>query len=191
MAISASRGDLPGPGRPGARTTGEGDIGVDHLVVGLSGSPASRRALAWALGQVERRGHGGPGGWVEPVTVWPLAGGVVVHQVPGHFCVARDEAARAQAEALAAVGPADGRHLRITPRLENGTVADVLADASAGAGLLVLGVGHPLVDGAVARRTLTDAVLRRWADRWGTPQGCPLVLVDPGGRARLLESIGV
>lgn len=110
----------------------------DRIVVAVDGSPASVRALVWAL----RRGSE-LGVRVEALTTWPLHGAVFVREVAGHFCEPRWRAREVQAEAvsraLAVVDHAPPYDLRVV----NADVFDALVRASKRAILVVVGSDGP------------------------------------------------
>jgi nucleotide-binding universal stress UspA family protein len=113
-------------------------MSVHHgrVVVGFHGTEASRRALQQAVTVARDRG------WdVDVVTAWPEADEVFVHDVPGHYMVARGRAMQWQDEALAAIDPGDLSH--VTVFLVNDRPAAALLARCDGADLLVLGKGHP------------------------------------------------
>lgn len=111
-------------------------VAEELLVVGVDGSMASARALAWAIQHAVEIG-----GRLLVVTAWPMHAPVFVHEVPGHFNIARWEAAEVQAAALArATAFLDlAQRPTIIGRLENVAPARALLDASGEAALLVIG----------------------------------------------------
>jgi hypothetical protein len=125
---------------------------VDRVVVAVDGSPASVRALVWALGHAADAGH-----TVEVLTTWPLRGPVFVREVSGHFCeprwAAREAQAAAAAEALAAVEVAPAYELTV----ENALLVDALVRAAARAALVVVG-SDGVADGPRDRRRLSERV---------------------------------
>jgi nucleotide-binding universal stress UspA family protein len=112
-----------------------------RIVVGVDGSPSSRSALRWAVGQAALTG-----GTVEAVIAWriPMAlSGYAWAPISMDEEANLEQDARKTLDAVISdeVDPAD-RH-RITVRVVNGHAADVLLDAAAGADLLVVGSrGH-------------------------------------------------
>jgi nucleotide-binding universal stress UspA family protein len=107
-----------------------------RVVVGFHGTEASLRALQQAVTVARDRG------WdVDVVTAWPEADEVFVHDVPGHYMVARGRAMQWQDEALAALDPGDLPH--VSTFLVNARPAVALLAMCDGADLLVLGKGHP------------------------------------------------
>lgn len=117
--------------------TQAGGDGGGRIVVGVDGSPSSRAALAWAVGQAGRSGA-----VLEAVTAWQIPLAIRDPWPPGLTTDFEELAKNAQAEALAGLpGPAD--QVEIRPRVIEGNAADVLLDAAAGAELLVVGShGH-------------------------------------------------
>jgi nucleotide-binding universal stress UspA family protein len=107
-----------------------------RIVVGVDGSPSSKAALAWAIGQAKLTGA-----VVEAVTAWDYpatygyAGVVVDVDWEGL-------AAQVLGDAVSEVAP-DASSAAIRQRVSEGNAAQVLLDASAGADLLVVGSrGH-------------------------------------------------
>lgn len=115
-----------------------GDLKI--IVVGVDGSPGSRKALVWAA--AEAAAHGSD---LHVVNVWehtlmPPAGSVSVseHYVP-------DESQRTADELVAVVQEelGDDPPVPVQPRVKQGSPARVLIEESAGADLLVVGTrGH-------------------------------------------------
>jgi len=124
----------------------------DRVVVAVDGSPASVRALVWALGHAA-----GAGLRVEILTTWPMRGPVFVREVSGHFCeprwAAREAQAAAAAEALAVVADPPAYELRI----ENALLVDALVRAAGRAALVVVG-SDSVTDGPRDRRRLSERV---------------------------------
>ena len=110
------------------------------IVVGVDGSPGSRKALAWAA--AEAADHGAD---LSVVNVWehtllPPAGSVSVseHYVPEPSQRTTDELVRVIKEELG-----DDPPVQIQARVKEGRPAKVLIDESAAADLLVVGQrGH-------------------------------------------------
>jgi hypothetical protein len=124
----------------------------DRVVVAVDGSPASVRALVWALRHAAEAGLR-----VEILTTWPMRGPVFVREVSGHFCeprwAAREAQAAAAAEALAAVADPPAYELRI----ENALLVDALVRAAGRAALVVVG-SDSVTDGPRDRRRLSERV---------------------------------
>ena len=103
-----------------------------RIVVGVDGSVPSKAALAWAIRQAKLTGA-----IVEAVTAWEYgypaeSGGV-------------DLVAQAEQVAIGAIAELaeDARSVRIIPQVLEGNAAEILANESAGAELLVVGSrGH-------------------------------------------------
>jgi len=138
------------------------------IVTGVSGSPASARALRWAADEASRR-HGR----LKVVLAWqtqPRAfyAPVVTHQ---QLAVRHQQAVDALAATVRAVlGPEAAA--RVTTEVIEGSPERALVDLSAGADLLVLGAASRRLAersiGPVVRTCLTRA-------------HCPVVVVGPEG----------
>ena len=103
-----------------------------RIVVGVDGSPWSKAALAWAARQAELTGA-----VVEAVTAWELPATSGLD--PQLYL---DYPAAAAKMLTDAISELDSR-APVHPRVEPGHAAEVLAEASAGAELLVVGSrGH-------------------------------------------------
>lgn len=134
------------------------------IVVGVDGSSDSKRALDWAFGEAELRGASLL--LVNGVDLGlsagdPYGGGYVLESLQEAGRLALDEA-----EALAAA-----RGITVERKLENGSPAYALIDASEGADLLVVGSrGHGgftgLLLGSVSAACVHHA-------------HCPVVVVRP------------
>jgi nucleotide-binding universal stress UspA family protein len=115
------------------------EVNPEHehrIVVGVDGSPSSKAALAWAIGQAKLTGA-----VVDAVTAWdyPATYGYAAAVVDVDW-----EALAAQVlrDAVSEVAP-DAAAGAIRQRVSEGNAAQVLLDASAGADLLVVGSrGH-------------------------------------------------
>lgn len=154
------------------------------VVVGISGSESSTKALAWAMDLAAANGWS-----VEAVTAWPEFGAVLVHDVPGHYCQPRASAVAAQARAIAAASSAVPVVPPVQRILVNDSPVEALLKRSDRARLVVVGtrsgagphhVGHPTVGEAVSRRAR-----------------CPVVFVDQHARvhdlldpARMSQEVG-
>jgi hypothetical protein len=116
-------------------------------VVAVDGSPASVRALVWALRRAAELGVR-----VEALTTWPLHGPVFIREVAGHFCEprwrAREVQADAVARALAVVDHAPPYELHVL----NADLVDALVRASAHAVHVVVGSDGPVPTGGTRRR---------------------------------------
>jgi nucleotide-binding universal stress UspA family protein len=124
----------------------QSEAGVAEIGVGFDGSEDSRAALAWAAAAA--RGEGSRLriiGVHEPVPIDRLAltGGLAS---PAFSTVVRE-----QQEKRLAIGAAEfGEGLAVEPELRDGTISDVLVDASENLDLLVVGTrGLGRVRGAV------------------------------------------
>jgi len=134
------------------------------VVVGVSGAPASIRALAWAHDVCRRRG------WLlDVVTAWPDLHEAPVHEVPGHYCAPRGRALAALRTALAACA-VDVRRPSVQVYVENADPVSALLGHSRGAVLLVVGAAH----GGRSRRAGYEPV----AEACRRVAACPVCVVD-------------
>jgi nucleotide-binding universal stress UspA family protein len=119
-----------------------------RVVVGIDGSPSSRAALRWAVSQA-----GLTGAVVEAVTAWEFPAAVVGYGWATTVALASGQypelAEKMVTEVISdAVDP--GSSVQVTTQVREGNAAQVLLDASAGAGLLVVGSrGHGTFAGAL------------------------------------------
>jgi nucleotide-binding universal stress UspA family protein len=126
--------------------------GSGRIVVGVDGSPASLDALRWAVRQARLTGAA-----LEAVTAWAYP---TTYGFPVIANVDWEHGARTVLDkAIAEAGCAD---VAITQRVLEGHPARVLADAAAGADLLVVGSrGHGgftgLLLGSVSEYVVTHA----------------------------------
>ncbi|MEV6305321.1 universal stress protein [Actinoplanes sp. NPDC051861] len=134
------------------------------IVVGVDGSEGGRRALEWAASEAAGRG-----GAVQAVMAWSWDGldyGPVAADTP------QEEERRATAllnDEIRALIRDRGSHLPVTGRVLEGSPAEVLARASSGAGMLVLGShGHSRVRHTVLG-SVSEACIRDAA--------CPVVVI--------------
>lgn len=137
------------------------------MVVGVSGSDASGRALAWALELAEGRG------WtVDVVTAWPDLGEPFVHEVPGHYCDARGRAVRGLERVLqrCAVEPSPTVRLCV----DNADPVEALAGRAVGADVLVVGASGA---GRSRRRGLPPV-----GETCSPVVDCPTIVVTAAGR---------
>jgi nucleotide-binding universal stress UspA family protein len=137
-----------------------------RIVVGVDGSPASTRALRWALNQAESTG-----GVIDAVTAWdiPTSYGVGSTVVDGE-----DLAGAAERSLAAAVADACTAHpgVAVHRRVLRGHPAAVLVDQARGADMLVVGShGH----GGFA-----SALLGSVSQRCTQHATCPVVVVRTG-----------
>lgn len=113
-------------------------VNAEHehrIVAGVDGSPSSKAALAWAIGQAKLTGA-----VVEAVTAWdyPATYGYAAAVVDVDW---EGLAAQVLRDAVSEVAPDAAAAIR--QRVSEGNAAQVLLDASAGADLLVVGSrGH-------------------------------------------------
>ena len=137
------------------------------MVVGVSESPASTAALAWAQDLCRRRG------WrLDVVTAWPDAGEVFLHQVPGHYCVPRGHAVAALKAALAACEvEIDGPTVHVF--VDNADPVEALIERSHGAALLVVGTSGP----GRSHRAGCPPISKSCRER----ASCPVIVVDGAG----------
>ncbi|MHA6783278.1 universal stress protein [Pseudonocardia saturnea] len=178
MATSEQFVPHPGPVAAGHRDAAcAGEPPVPGIVVGVDGSPQSRAALRWAVGQAELTGSPlrAVAVWLPPVvTAAPYGTGVgaVVTGGPLADPAAEADAARSVAahrldEAVAAL-PAEARR-RVNRHVLTGDAAGVLLDAARDAAMLVL--GNP------GRGALAGAMTGSVALSCAHHAGCPVVLV--------------
>ena len=122
--------------------------GAPRIVVGVDGSPSSRAALRWAVGQARLTG-----GTVDAVIAWQIPLMLENYSwAPIGVEEARDFAEDARKRLDAAIGeevrPADSELVR--SQVVRGHPAQVLLDAAADADLLVVGSrGHGSFAGAL------------------------------------------
>jgi nucleotide-binding universal stress UspA family protein len=147
----------------------EGSRRHDHerpIIVGVDGSPSSRAALGWAIGQASITGMA-----VEAIAAWtiPAYYGYSLFAEEMQSADIAGLAARMIAEAIAdAGGTAAGT--KVTPAVIHGDAAGVLVHASARAALLVLGNrGHSV---------LAQALLGSVSQRCVHYAACPVVIVQ-------------
>ncbi|HLV57464.1 MAG TPA: universal stress protein [Natronosporangium sp.] len=138
------------------------------VVVGVDGSDSSLRALQWAAREAGERG-----GTVQAITAWrwDVPGGGLAHEGPSGE-EARDRAAQMLEQAVAALTG----DTPVATEVVEGRPAEVLANASRDADLLVLGShGHSrvwtTVLGSVAEETIRLA-------------HCPVVVIPADQEAR-------
>lgn len=135
--------------------------GPIRAVVGVDGSPASLRALQWAIDWVAGAG----GGTVEAIHSWsmpyaysPIGGGVMIVEPESMEQGAKQELAEALRQVDARAG--DGVELR--PQVVEGPPASSLLERAKGADLLALGTRGRggfagLVLGSVSQQCLHHA----------------------------------
>jgi len=110
--------------------------GEHRIVVGVDGSPSSKAALAWAIGQA-----GLTGAVVEAITVWDFPN-TYGYPMPVSDIDWEQFARQALGDAIAEVAT-DAPSVEIRKEVVEGYAAEVLVKASAGADLLVVGSrGH-------------------------------------------------
>ena len=137
-----------------------------RIVVGVDGSPASIKALRWAVRQAKVTGAE-----VAAVTVWSYPAGYGMGPVGDNAVDFEGDAGKILAEALAEVsGIAPG--VAITSSVVEGHAADVLVRAAKGADLLVVGSrGHGgftgMLLGSVSQHCVQHA-------------GCPVLILRDG-----------
>jgi nucleotide-binding universal stress UspA family protein len=138
---------------------------VGRIVVGVDGSPESRAALRWAVGEAKLR-HA----TLEAVCAWsfPVIPGRDAPPLLVPVEELRDEAERMLSSLLAEEAPDVG----ITQTVVEGNPADLLVDISDGADMLVVGSrGHGgfagLLLGSVSSQCSHHAA-------------CPVVIIRPG-----------
>jgi Ca2+-transporting ATPase len=158
---------------PRERSDGAMDNERTHVVVGVGESASGAAALGWAAALCRSRD------WdLDVVTAWPDLGEVMVHEVPGHFSMARHRLVSALSGALEASDVAAG-DLRVRVHVVNGDPVEALLEHSRDAVLLVVGASGG-GRSAVAGQPPVSESCRRSAS-------CPVVVVDDD-HATLLES---
>ena len=151
------------PGR-GAATSSVGRAPKGEVcLVAVDGSVASAPALGWALRHALSHGMR-----VEVLTVWPPFRSPLIHDVPGHFCLPRWSAERAQQDVVTHALEDVPAGSILSARLENGDVAERIVEASASCQLVVLGSSSP--DGVQELTSLISADV-----------ACAVVVVDDQG----------
>jgi nucleotide-binding universal stress UspA family protein len=132
-----------------------GADGAGRIVVGVDGSPSSRRALRWAVRQGELTGATVHAiiAWTVPVSYGPMPIPLVGADWAGNARATLDQALRAE--------PGE-RSATVTSDVLEGGAARVLLDAAVDADLLVVGSrGHGgfvgLLLGSVAQHVVTHA----------------------------------
>jgi len=111
-----------------------------HIVVGVSGSPASRTALSWAAEEATLRQAG-----LRVVRAWDPARHAAPYASAGALPTCDEERGTAYGGLVAAVRAQFGPFPRdgVTVELAEGVPERVLVDRSADADLLVLGMTAP------------------------------------------------
>lgn len=106
-----------------------------HVLVGVDGSEPSGWALEWALAAAKKRG------WALRVLCSYSLPSFTAASLDGGYAALDDGAIRASAQAAldGAVAQASGRGVEVTGVLETGDAAGALIEATAAAGLAVVG----------------------------------------------------
>jgi nucleotide-binding universal stress UspA family protein len=147
---------------------------MDHtclIVVGIDGSPAAQRALAWAVSEVDRRREPTS---VQAITTWQWDPVDEPESVAVRPLDPRDAAERVLTHAIA-VARAASPHVPIAGEVLEGDPATTLVQASAGADMLVLGShGHS---------EAFHAVLGSVADACVRGVTCPVVVIPTHSEA--------
>ena len=138
-----------------------------RIVAGVDGSPSSKIALRWAIGQAELTG-----GTVDAVLAWhypvPTGG---YGWAPTGMATSFDFKANAEQVLAEAITPACGlgSNVPVRARVVEGNAARVLLDASDGADLLVVGSrGHG---------GFTEALLGSVSQHCVHHAHCPVVVI--------------
>jgi nucleotide-binding universal stress UspA family protein len=157
----------------GSAESAGGTGGAPRIVVGVDGSPSSRAALRWAVGQARLTG-----GTVDAVIAWQIprmlenyGWAPIGADEAREF--ARDASKRLDAAISEEVGPADRGLVR--SQAVRGHPARVLPGAAAGADLLVVGSrGHG---------SFADALLGSVGQHCVQHAPCPVLIMrgEPGG----------
>jgi nucleotide-binding universal stress UspA family protein len=113
-----------------------------RIVVGVDGSPGSRAALRWAIGQAELTDSS-----VEAVIAWQIpsaaAGFGMAPMLPDDSLGYWDELAAKQLHGAITDTVEPTCEVSVTPMVRRGPAAEVLLDAASAADLLVVGSrGH-------------------------------------------------
>ena len=137
-----------------------------QIVVGVDGSPASIKALSWAIRQAKLTGAE-----VEAVTAWSFPVGYGMAPVGDEGIDFEGDAGKILAEALAEVSGIEPG-VAITSSVLEGNAADVLLHEAKGADLLVVGSrGHGgfagMLLGSVSQHCVQHA-------------GCPVLVLRDG-----------
>jgi nucleotide-binding universal stress UspA family protein len=144
------------------------EVAMDHtclIVVGIDGSPAAQRALAWAVTEVDRRREPTS---VQAITTWKWDPADEPESVAVRPLDPRDAAERVLTHAIA-VARAVSPDVAIAGEVLEGDPAATLIRASTGADMLVLGShGHSEV---------YHAVLGSVADACVRGATCPVVVI--------------
>lgn len=140
---------------PQPRSSPEQVAASPRVVIGVDGSPASVRALVWALGFAEAYDIA-----VEVVTAWPMHAPVFIGEVPGHFNDARWQAVQAQRRAVEHAGALLGEVPSVVTTVTNALPAAGLLAASVDADLLVLGARCPYPAAPSPETTLAEELQR-------------------------------
>jgi nucleotide-binding universal stress UspA family protein len=152
----------------------ERDGRVPRIVAGVDGSPSSLAALRWAVRQA-----GLTGGAVDAVIAWQYpaaAGGYGLAAAAVLEDTNYEEIAeKVMADAIStAVDP--GSDVRVSTSAKEGSAAQVLIDAAAGADLLVIGSrGHGGFAGALLGSVSQHCVHHA---------PCPVVVIRGAGQGR-------
>ncbi len=139
------------------------------IVAGVSGSPASARALRWAADEARRRQ-----GQLKVVFAWRIEPrAFYAPSLAPQDLAARQRRARDETTAMirAVLGP--GLSADVTTEVTEGNPERALVDASAGADLLVLGAASGQLPGRSLGPVVRTCLLRAH---------CPVVVVGPEGR---------
>ena len=143
------------------------------MVVGVSESPSSAAALAWAHDLCRDRG------WeLDVVVAWPDVGEVLLHEVPGHYCAPRGRAVAALGAAMTFCD-VDVDDPAVQVFVDNGDPVDTLVEHSRGARLLVLGASGPGRSRRAGRPPVSESCQQR--------ASCTVFVVD-GSEGRPLQS---
>jgi len=147
----------------------ENAVSSPTIVAGVSGSPASARALRWAADEAKRR-HG----QLKVVLAWriPQRASYAPALAPQELAARRQRARDGLAATVRAVlGP--DLAAKVSTEVTEGNPERALVDSSTGADLLVLGAAS----GQLAGRSL-GPVVRTCLSR----AHCPVVVVGPEGQ---------
>jgi nucleotide-binding universal stress UspA family protein len=133
------------------------------IVVGVDGSESSRAALRWAVGQGRRTG-----GRVQAITAWEYPSVFVIGPVLPFGDLA-SATARLLGESVRDATGLGSPDIEVLEHVVEGHPAQVLVDASAQVGLLVVG--------SRGRSSFAGAVLGSVSQQCVSHAGCPVVVV--------------
>lgn len=157
------------------------DTRTHTIVVGVDGTPASKAALKFAIGEAAARGSA-----VEVVTAWRWYGPREALAGPATPREALESAQSIQDEAVAQVLRAVPGSPIVSRQVVQGDPAEVLLRAGRGADYLVLGTEHKGILKRAVLGSVSETCVRRAT--------CPVVVVratdEPAPHAPLVSGAG-